>query len=63
MFQLGGDENEEMAIGDPTMGSALQYPPPNSVASSTSIHPMKLKPTTFEDKIMKVTVMLTQRIL
>jgi hypothetical protein len=52
-----------MAVDDPTMGSPLQYPsPPNSVATSTSIHPMKLKPSTFEDKIIKITVMLKQHI-
>jgi hypothetical protein len=59
----GGDEYKLMAVDDSTMGSAFQYPsPPNSVSTSTSILPLKPKHSTFEGKIMKITVVLKQHI-
>jgi len=59
----GGDEYREMAVDGSTMGSAFQYPsPPNSVRASTSILPLKPICSTFEGKIIKITVVLKQHI-
>jgi hypothetical protein len=63
LTSLGDDEYDEMAVHGSTMGSAFHYPsPPTSIASSTSIHPLKPKCSTFEGKIIKFSVVLKQHI-